>query len=67
MAMPSGGIPLGEWSGSDATRELTAVILKVNEAAAAQTRTTIRLTWAIALMTFVMVVQIGLQIWITLL
>ena len=34
MTMPNSGIPLGEWSGSDATRELTAIISEFNEAAA---------------------------------
>ena len=57
-------IPLGQWSGSDATRELTQNIISLNEAANRQNRSMIRLTWAIAIMTLVMVVGVAVQIWI---
>ncbi len=57
-------IPLGQWSGSDATRELTQNIISLNEAANRQNRSMIRLTWAIAIMTLVMLVGVAVQIWI---
>lgn len=57
-------IPLGQWSGSDATRELTQNIISLNAAANRQNRSMIRLTWAIAIMTLVMLVGVAVQIWI---
>ena len=57
-------IPLGQWSGSDATRELTQNIISLNEAANRQNRSMIRLTWAIAIMTLEMLVGVAVQIWI---
>ena len=57
-----GGIPLGEFSGSTATRELHKTIVEFNAQAEQQTRTMIRLTWAIAVLTFVLVVGLGVQI-----
>ena len=57
-------IPLGQWSGSDATRELTQNIISLNEAANRQNRSMFRLTWAIAIMTLVMLVGVAVQIWI---
>ena len=56
-------IPLGQWSGCDATRELTQNIISLNEAANRQNRSMIRLTWAIAIMTLVMLVGVAVQIW----
>jgi hypothetical protein len=37
-------IPLGQWSGSDATDRLKETIERANEAADRQTRTMVRLT-----------------------
>ena len=62
----SSGIPIGQWSGSDATRELTQTIINLNKSTERQTRTVVRLTWAIAIMTLVMTVGVGVQIWIAL-
>ena len=56
--------PLGQWSGSDATRELTATIVELSNASDRQNRTMVRLTWAISIMTFVMVIGVGVQIWL---
>lgn len=60
--MPDRGIPLGEWSGSTATRELHATIREFNAAATRQTNEIVRLTrWMLALtvlMTIAVVVQI---------
>ena len=57
-------IPVGQWSGSDATRELTQNIISLNEAANRQNRSMITLTWAIAIMTLVMLVGVALQLWV---
>jgi hypothetical protein len=60
------GIPLEEWNGSIATRELHDTIRQFNESANAQTRQLIRLTWALtwltAVMLLVVVVQVALAI-----
>lgn len=50
------GIPLGQWSGSDATNELRETIIKLDNSTRRQTRHMIGLTWAIAVMTLVLVV-----------
>ena len=57
-------IPLDQWNGSDATRELTRTIISLNEAADRQNRSMIRLTWAIAVMTLVMLIGVAVQLWI---
>jgi hypothetical protein len=61
-SMAEGGIPLGEWSGSNATRELHETIKRFNESATRQTAIIIRLTWAIAILTAVMTVAVVVQI-----
>ena len=45
----SAGIPLGQWSGSDATKELTETLKKFNESSGKQTRQMVILTWVIAI------------------
>ena len=45
------GIPLGEWSGSDATNALNAAIERFQTRAEEQTKTMIRLTRAIVALT----------------
>jgi hypothetical protein len=59
------GIPLGEWSGSDATEALRQTIEKYEFETSRQTRTMIRLTWATTLLTIVMALGLGVQIWLT--
>ncbi|MEI9426852.1 hypothetical protein [Mesorhizobium sp. Cs1299R1N3] len=58
------GIPLGEWSGSSATRELHETIKQFTESSDKQAQAMIKLTWAILLLTALMfgglIVQIGL-------
>jgi hypothetical protein len=60
------GIPLGEWSGSNATRELNETIKKFNEATGGQTRRLLFLTWVIAILTALMLIGLGIQIWLAL-
>ena len=55
-------IPLGQWSGSDATKALHQSINEFNEVTSKQTRTIIRLTWAILFLTAVMTVAVILQL-----
>ena len=55
-------IPLGQWSGSDATKALHQSINEFNEVTSKQTRTIIRLTWAILFLTAVMSVAVILQL-----
>ena len=59
-------IPLDEWSGAGATKELHKTIVALNEATTKQTNAMVALTWAITIMTFVMMVGVGAQIFIAL-
>ena len=59
-----GGIPLGEWSGSDATRELHETIKQFNEASQRQTKTMIRLSWAMVWLSVAMLVIAGVQVYV---
>jgi hypothetical protein len=60
------GIPLGEWSGSNAIRELHETIKQFNIETSRQTRQLVVLTYIIAVLTFVMTVVVTWQIWLTL-
>ncbi len=62
--MTSGGIPLPEWSGSGATRELHETIRKFNEVASRQTNEILKLTRVIALLTIVMTIGLVVQIFL---
>lgn len=59
----SAGIPLGQWSGSDATKELTETLKKFNESSGKQTRQMVILTWVIAILTFFMLIGLIVQIY----
>jgi hypothetical protein len=56
------GIPLGQWSGSDATNALRETILQLNAAAESQTREMVRMTRWIMWLTVVMAVGVVAQI-----
>jgi hypothetical protein len=65
-----GGIPLGQWSGSDATDRLRTVIEENQRVTERQTTTMIRLTWVMAALTVITTVltvvtaaPIVVQIW----
>jgi hypothetical protein len=58
----SDSIPLGQWSGSDATKELTETLKKFNESNEKQTRQLVILTWVIAILTFFMLIGLIVQI-----
>jgi hypothetical protein len=60
--MADSGIPLGVWSGADATNALREEIAKYNAQAAKQAETMIRLTWAIVALTVVLVAGLVVQI-----
>jgi hypothetical protein len=60
----SGGIPLGQWSGSDATNALHETIQRYQETSSKQTAQMLRLTWAIAVLTFVMLIGLAVQIYL---
>jgi hypothetical protein len=62
MVKASGGIPLGVWSGSDATNQLRETIIELSEATARQTRQMIRLTWTLVIMTAVLIAGLTIQI-----
>jgi predicted nucleic acid-binding Zn ribbon protein len=66
MTLPNSGIPLGEWSGSDATDQLREAIVEMNAASARQTRTMIWLTGALVVLTVVMTLGIALDLWLAL-
>jgi hypothetical protein len=57
-------IPMGEWSGSDATDQLRAVIEKHQEETARQTTKMVRLTWWMTFLTIVMTATTFVQIWL---
>jgi len=54
--MADSHIPVEEWSGSGATRELQETIRQFNEQASRQTRQLVVLTWVIAGLTLVIAV-----------
>ncbi len=56
------GIPLGKWSGSDATEALHSTIKDFVDASDNQTRIMIRLTKAIVLLTVLLLVGLAIQI-----
>jgi hypothetical protein len=58
------GIPLGQWSGSDATKELHDTIKEFNEASTRQTRHLTILTCAIVILTILMLIGLGVQIYL---
>ncbi len=62
MAQANSGIPLGEWSGSNATRELHETIKRFNAAAEDQTRQMVRLTKTITWLTAAMLILVTVQI-----
>jgi hypothetical protein len=64
--MVQGGIPLGEWSGSDATRELHKTIKDFSDASSRQTTKMIRLTWVIVFLTVAMLIGLAVQIYLAL-
>jgi len=63
--MVESSIPLGEWSGSTATRELHATIKEFNAAATRQATVMIRLTRWILVLTVVMTTAVVVQIIMT--
>jgi hypothetical protein len=60
------GIPLGQWSGSNATRELHETIKAFVDASNQQAETMKRLTWAIVGLTVLMLIGLVVQILIEL-
>ncbi|MCU7812524.1 MAG: hypothetical protein KZQ77_15050 [Candidatus Thiodiazotropha sp. (ex Notomyrtea botanica)] len=61
-----GGIPLDQWSGSGATKELEKTVVSLSEASERQTRHIIKLTYAMLILTFVMACMVAVQIYIAL-
>lgn len=57
-------IPLGQWSGSDATNVLRELIKAQHEENAKQANLMLRLTWSIVVLTVVMLIGLGVQIWL---
>jgi hypothetical protein len=62
--MSSGGIRLGQWSGSDATEALHETMRAFIESSARSSKRMLQLTWAIATLTLVMLVSVIVQLWI---
>ena len=62
---PDSGIPLGEWSGSNATRELHESIRGFTEASNQSSRRMTQLTCAIVILTTVTLTAAGVQIILT--
>ena len=59
-------ISLEDWSGSKATKELNDIIKKYNETTNKQTNKMINLSWAIVVLTILMLVGLVIQICISL-
>ena len=64
IALANSGIPLGQFSGSDAINALHQSITAFNEATSKQTVTLIRLTWTMTVLTVVMTVSVVVQIYL---
>ncbi len=64
--MGKGGIPLDDFSGSGATKELEKTVVSLSRASERQTRHIIKLTYAMLVLTFVMACMVGVQIWLAL-
>lgn len=62
MNMAGDTIPLGQWSGSDATNALRDTIVLLNSAADIQTREMVRMTRWIVWLTIVMAVGVAVQL-----
>ena len=59
-------ISLEDWSGSTPTKELNDIIKKYNETTNKQTNKMINLSWAIVVLTILMLVGLVIQICISL-
>jgi hypothetical protein len=60
--MAKSSIPLSEWSGSGATDRLHETVVRYSEATSKQTAQLIRLTWAIAVLTGLLLIGLVVQI-----
>ena len=60
------GIPIDEWSGAGATKELHSTIKDYNDIATTQTKRMICLTWTIVGLTAALLMGLGIQIWLAL-
>lgn len=60
----SSGIPLGEWSGSDATNALHETIREFIDASNQQAQKMVTLTRVIVVLTVVMAIGLGIQIYL---
>lgn len=58
-------IPIGEWSGSDATKELQKTIEDFNKQSSKQTKMMLKLTITIAILTFLLFIGLVVQICIS--
>jgi hypothetical protein len=63
--MAKGGLPIGEYSGSDATKALHDTIKKYQEESSRQTDKMVKLTVAITWLTVVMLIAVLVQIYLT--
>jgi hypothetical protein len=61
--MSNGGIPLGQWNGSDATRDLHNAIIQIHDINAKESQKMLRLTWAILILTFIILVLTLIMTW----
>lgn len=62
--MAPGGIPISEWSGSGATKQLEETIKKFNEETSKQTRQLLILTWVMTILTVLMTIGVVIQIYL---
>ena len=60
--MAPGNIPIGEWSGSNATQDLHKTLQEFVDSSNQSTKWMLRLTWAIACLTLAMLTAVIAQI-----
>jgi hypothetical protein len=57
------GTPLGEWNGSNATRDLHKAIVQIHDINAKESKKMVSLTWAILFLTFIIFVLTLIMAW----
>ena len=62
--MTPNNIPLSEWSGSGATKQLEETLKKFNEETSKQTRQLLILTWVMTILTVLMTIGVVIQIYL---
>jgi hypothetical protein len=57
------GIPLGEWNGSNATKDLHKTFFEMHNVNAKESKKMVFLTWAILILAFIILVLTTIMAW----